>query len=60
MNYVIKVKTPWNACQFQALSVRIKQQAGSSASSVLTVKSLNNLAEADVTGPLKRPRLKER
>ena len=20
MNYVIKVKTPWNACQFQALS----------------------------------------
>ena len=28
MNYVIEVMTPGNACQFQALSTRIKQFVG--------------------------------
>ena len=52
MNYVIGVMTPTNARQFVALSGRIKQQAGSSASRVLSVKSPDNFAEANLTGPL--------
>ncbi len=46
------------ACQFAALSGEIKQQAGSSASRVSSMTSLNNIAEAHFTG-LKKPRLKE-
>ena len=49
MNYVIGVMTPWNACQFQALSGEVKQQAGSSASRASSVKSPDNLAEANFT-----------
>lgn len=51
--------TPWNACQFQALSGEVKQQAGSSASRASFVKSPDNIAEANFTGPLKGPRLKK-
>ena len=53
MNYVIGVMTPTNARQFVALSGKIKQQAGSSASRVLSVKSPDNFAEANLTGPSK-------
>ena len=49
MNYVIEVTTPWNACQFQALSIRIKQFVGV-MNRVLVVTSFNNIAEANITG----------
>ena len=40
--------TPWDACQFQALSGSIKQVSGVEAG-VLAAKSLINLGEANVT-----------
>ena len=50
MNYDFCVMTPWNACQFQALSVVFMKRSAGGIVKEATTTSAKVIAEANITG----------
>lgn len=49
MNYDFCVMTPWNACQFQAMSSTVMQTSGSRTLKAVDRTSAEVIAEANIT-----------